>query len=139
MHDFTVYSIKIRSRGTKGLATQKARATPAGMRSAVGVVLLLMAFTGISANSGSIAGAPSKAVAEKVIRTAILARKFQGGEVEEIMLTEPERTGLTFRYIGEFTIRHSGRKIRCEDWRFELLEKVTGWIANETTPGRCND
>lgn len=82
---------------------------------------------------------PGKEQAEMLIRSAILARKFQGGDVRELMISEPERSGSGFSYNGEFTVRHAGRMIHCEDWRFVLQEKSTGWIANETTPGRCND
>ena len=82
---------------------------------------------------------PGKEQAEILIRSAILSRKFQGGDVRELMLSEPERSGSGFRYNGEFTVRHAGRTIHCEDWRFVLQERVTGWIADEATPGRCND
>ncbi len=82
---------------------------------------------------------PGKDQAETLIRSAILARKFQGGDVRELMLSEPERSGSGFRYNGEFTVRHAGKMIHCEDWRFVLQEKINGWIADETTPGRCND
>lgn len=82
---------------------------------------------------------PAKEQAENVIRSAIMAKKFKGGDIRELMLSEPERAGSGFRYNGEFTVRHAGKTIHCEDWRFVLQEKLNGWIADETTPGRCND
>lgn len=85
------------------------------------------------------AKAPAQTQAENVIRSAILARKFKGGDVRELMLSEPEQAGNGYRYHGEFTVNHAGKTIHCEDWRFLLLEKLNGWIADETIPGRCND
>ena len=85
------------------------------------------------------ARAPGQKQAEIAIRAAILARKFKGGDVRELMLSEPEHAGNGYRYHGEFTVNHGGKTIHCEDWRFVLLEKLNGWIADETTPGRCND
>lgn len=83
--------------------------------------------------------APSREIATKTIRSAIIAKKFQGGVVQELMLTEPERSGAGFRYQAEFTVRRAGRLIRCEDWKFNLYERLTGWSADQTFPGRCND
>lgn len=82
---------------------------------------------------------PDKNVAENLIRTAILSQKFKGGKVSELMISDAERSGSGYRYLGEFTVRQSGKMIHCEDWRFVLQEKITGWIADETIPGRCND
>lgn len=82
---------------------------------------------------------PDKSVAEKLIRSAILSQKFKGGNVSELMLSDPERSGSGYRYLGEFTVRQSGKMIHCEEWRFVLQEKINGWMADETIPGRCND
>ena len=83
--------------------------------------------------------APGKELAEKVIRSAIVSRRFQGGKIQELMLSEPEQHNGAYRYQGEFRVNHQGRTIHCEDWHFLLREFATGWINDETTPGRCND
>ncbi len=77
--------------------------------------------------------------AQNLIRSAILTGKFTGGDVRELMLSEPERSGAGFSYNSEFTVHHAGRTIHCENWRFVLREKTSGWITEETAPGRCND
>ncbi len=82
---------------------------------------------------------PAKDHADLAIRSAILARKFKGGDIRELMLSEPERSGSGYTYHGEFTVKHAGKMIHCEDWHFMLQEKLNGWIVDETTPGRCND
>ncbi|MFO1471368.1 MAG: hypothetical protein U1F27_10045 [Turneriella sp.] len=101
-----------------------------------------LAYPLLAGAQGSVklaAKVPAREQAENVIRSAILARKFKGGDVRELMLSEPEKAGTGYRYHGEFTVWHAGKTIHCEDWRFVLLEKLNGWIADETTPGRCND
>lgn len=101
-----------------------------------------MVFPGLMGAQGAPKPAPralTKDMAENLIRSAILAKKFKGGDVHELMLSDPERCGSGYSYNGEFTVRHAGKMIHCEDWRFVLQEKKTGWVTDETTPGRCND
>lgn len=109
------------------------------------LIVLLVAgifFPGLLGAQGApklAAKALTKDQAENLIRHAILAKKFKGGDVRELMLSEPERSGSGFTYNGEFTVRHAGKTIHCEDWRFVLQEKISGWMTDETRPGRCND
>jgi hypothetical protein len=69
---------------------------------------------------------------------ALVADKFSGSAIDEVLLSDPEILNGEYRYSSEFTVKTNGKKIRCEDWRFTLKNSQQTWYISAITRGRCS-
>ncbi len=124
----------------KGLVAQPSPCTPAPMTlmSRVCFVLLSLA-TVVYAKAGARDDDQVAAAIESAIRHSLESQYFSGGQVQELLLAEPESRGSSSTYLGEFAIRRAEKLIRCEDWLFTVQRVPEGWALLKTERGRCND
>lgn len=101
-------------------------------------VLLALTAT-LQAKAGAREDDKPIAGVEAAIRHSLESQYFSGGQVQELLLAEPESHGSNSTYLGEFAIRRAGRLIRCEDWHFTVHRVPEGWALLKTERGRCND
>ncbi|MFZ5628261.1 MAG: hypothetical protein ACOY5B_03965 [Spirochaetota bacterium] len=104
-----------------------------------GLWVLLAVTASLLAKAGAREDDKPSAGIEAAIRHTLETQQFTGGQVQELLLADPESHGPNAIYQGEFAVRRAGRLIRCEDWRFTVHRVPEGWAILKTERGRCND
>lgn len=104
------------------------------MRSFVIILSVMSSLKGLVA----LENPPETRRVSELYMHALVAEKFAGSLIEDVLLSDPETAGDEYRYSSEFTVKTNGKKIHCEDWRFSVKKSQQSWYIVKLARGRCS-
>ncbi len=100
--------------------------------------LMSLSLMLMAAELPAIENPPENRLVTELYVHALLAEKFSGSKIENVLLSEPDTLADSYRYASEFSVISNGKTMHCEDWHFKLKKAERSWYVTEIARGRCS-